>query len=836
MQDLNIVPIFYIWLILSSNPMKLSPVFHALFAFLLCSIHASGQNRVSLNIDLPSSPVRSDHLKLGGTNSQGRSVEVNNFYVSLDGKPVIPVTGEFHYSRYPAAYWEESILKMRAGGISMIATYVFWNIHEEKEGEFDWSGSKNLRRFITLCAKHHFDVIVRIGPFCHGEIRNGGLPDWLLGKPLVIRSNDPEYLRHVEILYQQIGQQLEGLYFKDGGPVVGIQLENEYQHSAAPWGLTYPGQPHDWTASERDREFTQIGVGVAEDDNPYAKLGNEHMKVLKQLARRAGIIVPLYTATGWGNAAIIENESLPVTAAYPYPTWAPEVPSEFYLYTKLQEDPDYAPVRYQPLDYPYFAAELGGGIMNTYNRRPLIPPESMDPMINRFLGSGANGIGYYMYHGGSTPRGQQNYYSDVAVGCPIISYDFQAPIGEYGQAKPSFHRLKPIHLFLRSFGELLAPMQVVLPDDQRYLSPEKLDVLRYSVRTKEGAGFIFLNNYQDHLSTRVHENIAFELKSGTGSITIPEESSLTLLPDQHAILPFGMSLGDFHLNYATSQLLTFGSDNQETFYVFFSIPGIAPEFSFARNQEMNISQVTGVEVSGNRDRFLVKCIADRPTEFSVRSKDGHGIRILTIPHKMAMNAYKINITGKDHLIITEALVLHDDHALNLLSREKSCRLHIYPEPEAMPEISAGYITATQTANSVVASYDIEFPLFRVIPSAREIQSNKFAVSLPGEKPSHVNDLILNMEYFGDTGMGFIEGELVADHFYNGTSWEIGLRQFMDLYGDAELVFYFRPIYENAPFLPDLRSAGIHVEDQISKGFELKLIEIIPEYKGVLIFP
>ncbi len=408
---------------------------------------------------------------MGGKNSEGREIEVNSYFISVDGVPSLPVTGEFHFSRYPVKYWEEAIQKMRAGGISIIATYVFWNIHEEKEGVFNWEGNHNLRKFVQLCKEYGFDVIVRIGPFCHGEIRSGGLPDWLLGKPLVIRSNDPIYLTYVQRLYQQIGMQLEGLFFKDGGPVIGIQLENEYQHSAAPWGLTYPGQPSDWTASERDLDVTQAGVGIAEGDNPYASLGNEHLKILKTLAQDAGLVAPVYTATGWGNAAVIENGSLPVTAAYPYPTWAPEQPSDFYLYTDLQKDPDYAPVRYNAEDYPYFAAEIGGGIMNTYSRRLNIPERSLDPMINRFLGSGANGIGYYMYHGGSTPRGERNYFSDVAIGCPIISYDFQAPIGEFGEIRPSFHRLKLLHYFLNSFGNVLAPMQVILPQSQATLDP-----------------------------------------------------------------------------------------------------------------------------------------------------------------------------------------------------------------------------------------------------------------------------------------------------------------------------------------------------------------------------
>ena len=187
-------------------------------------------------LSAPASPkkIYTGHLKLGGTSPSGGSIEVNSFYMSEDGQPVVPVMGEFHYSRFPAEQWEEAILKMKAGGLTVIPTYVFWNIHEEKEGVFDWTGNKNLRRFIELFRKHDMATIVRIGPFCHGEIRNGGLPDWLFAHPVEVRSNDANYLKYVERLYQEIAAQLEGLYYKDGGPIIGIQIENEHQHSAAP--------------------------------------------------------------------------------------------------------------------------------------------------------------------------------------------------------------------------------------------------------------------------------------------------------------------------------------------------------------------------------------------------------------------------------------------------------------------------------------------------------------------------------------------------------------------------------------------------------------------------
>ncbi|MBR1678089.1 MAG: beta-galactosidase, partial [Bacteroidales bacterium] len=180
-------------------------------------------------IDAPSEPfvVKTGHLDLGGTAPDGGSVEVNSYYLSLDGKPAVPVLGEFHYCRYPRAQWEEQLRKMKAGGVTVVPCYVFWNVHEEFEGQWDWSGNRDLRAFVELCGKVGLWSIVRIGPFDHGEMRNGGIPDWIFTKPLDIRSNDPLYLEYVGHLYDQIAAQLEGLYYREGGPVIGIQVENE---------------------------------------------------------------------------------------------------------------------------------------------------------------------------------------------------------------------------------------------------------------------------------------------------------------------------------------------------------------------------------------------------------------------------------------------------------------------------------------------------------------------------------------------------------------------------------------------------------------------------------
>ena len=106
--------------------------------------------------------------------------------------------GEFHYSRYPDRYWEESLYKMKACGVDVVSTYVIWIHHEEEEGRYDFTGCRNLRKFLAAADKCGVLIFLRIGPWCHGEVRNGGFPDWLLQKEYEPRTNDERYFACVE--------------------------------------------------------------------------------------------------------------------------------------------------------------------------------------------------------------------------------------------------------------------------------------------------------------------------------------------------------------------------------------------------------------------------------------------------------------------------------------------------------------------------------------------------------------------------------------------------------------------------------------------------------------
>ena len=151
------------------------------------------------------------------TAPNGQTISLNSNSLLLDGKPWTPVMGEFHYSRYPENEWREELLKMKAGGIDIVATYVFWIHHEEVEGEWDWTGRRNLREFVRLAGEVGLKAIVRCGPWCHGEVRNGGMPDWLLQKGWRLRSDDAQYLEKTRILYGEIAKQLSGLLWRTAG-------------------------------------------------------------------------------------------------------------------------------------------------------------------------------------------------------------------------------------------------------------------------------------------------------------------------------------------------------------------------------------------------------------------------------------------------------------------------------------------------------------------------------------------------------------------------------------------------------------------------------------------
>lgn len=769
------------------------------------------------------------HLDLGGSNPQGEEFSVNSYYIEHNGVPFIPVVGELHYCRVPARNWDEEIAKMKAGGINVIASYVFWTVHERQEGSFDWQGDLNLRRFLELCHKNGVFAIVRMGPFCHGEMRNGGLPDWLYGRPFEVRSNDPEYLEYVDKLYGEIAHQLNGMLYKDGGPVIGVQLENEYQHSAAPWEWGYPGSEKEFTVAEKDVEVTHIGVSVSEVANAHADEGKRHMAILKSIAKKHGVDVPLYTATGWGNAAIVEKGSLPVTAGYAYPFWAKPKPSPFYLYKDIHHYPDYMPVSFDSPLYPSIPAELGPGIVATWSRRPLVNPDSVAPLIVRTLGSGSNGIGYYMYHGGSTPVFDR-YFNEASGGVPRINYDFQAPIGEYGQIRSHHRSLNKLHLFIEHFGSRLAPMKTTLPSGQDKIAPEDTETLRYAVRSYGNSGFVFMHNYQDHLETQALVDLRLDIGIAGERVFFPSQGTFDLNPGVSAIFPIHLQCEDLDLRCATAQPLAVLQlpGDRRPLYVFTALPGIAAEFVFEGVHDVDEAVPANTEIRFEDGRTILRSDDwQKIASFRIGNVD-----FVVLPDSIANKAWK---DGRGRLLFSEATLLAQGDLLHVFPKgTQTARVDVLPLRQHPPADSSSVkVSEIAPLHPLFSSYELK--VAGAIPEieTRQISGRKFQIQ-PKTRMEGVHDLLLSVPYVGDRGLAFIDGELVADHFYYGEPWEISLKRFDPALVKDPMILVFHPMLKDYAYMIDLEYSRLKPDfGQGDRFMEIGEFEIIPVFKGTV---
>ena len=802
--------------------MKNKPLNALMASLLLVAFSISAQNKYTIDVAKVRTVVIRGHLDLGGKNPAGDEISVNSFYIERNGKPYIPVIGEFHFSRYPHQYWDEELKKMKAGGITVVATYVFWNMHEFKEGKFDWTGDLDVRQFTELCAKNGLDVLMRVGPFAHGEIRNGGLPDWLYGRPIDVRSNDQTYLFYTNRLYQEIGQQLKGLMFKDGGPIIGVQLENEYQHSTAPWGFTYQDAPKERTVAGRDKKIIQDGVGINNLGNEFADEGRDHMKTLKKLAVKAGLIAPIYTATGWGFATIVEKGSIPVMAGYAYPFWESSIkPSPFYLFKNIHQKPDYSPVSYDVNLYPSLAAELGTGMAVTYSRRPKVKGESFLPLMVRTVGSGTNGLGFYMYHGGTTPS-IGNYFFTEGAGLHNKSYDYQAPIGEFGNVSSGFYPLKLINYFLNCYGNDLAPLYPILPTTNDSIKATNNITLRYSVRSDGNKGYLFMHNFQDHLVMNDLQDLKIDIATKSGVITFPETGTFTLKTGSSAIFPFNVNYNGVEIRLATVQPFCSFTNKNQHYNVMVSVDGITPEMVLKGKVKVSGN---GIKTSIRNGNTVVAFETGKRSEFQF-----NGVSFLILPNRDAENAYLVGKTDDEKLVISKALVLDNGEKISLVSKnQEQIDFAIYPASANVSSME-GKITKAKSQLKSISEWSVNVSKIETGIQLIQADASHFVLKAGSLDLSKANDVFITFDYRGDRGICMMNGELQTDDLYTSKPWTIGLKKFQQALKTNDMYFYFMPMAKDAPYLNYLDNEVLPDFGDKKSFLEIKSPLISVEYK------
>lgn len=717
---------------------------------------------------------------------QGKRIAINDYFINMDGEPWYGVCGEFHYSRVKADRWDEELAKMAMNGINIVSTYVFWNHHEEHEGHWIFSGNRNLREFVRLCARNHLYVIVRLGPFAHGEARNGGLPDWLYGKPYEVRSLDPGFLAAVRDLYNHEAEQLRGLYYADGGPIIAAQLDNEYMHSAAPWELT-TGVSNEWVPGGHD--------------------GEAYLQALRTMATQAGIRVPFFTSTGWGGSPV-PPDVLPLWGGYAYRPWlfyahGGEHPkTDEYLYRNYHADDckqteEFDP-SYSPSSLPYACCEMGGGMFSSYHYRFQLPMKSVDAMANIKLGSGCNMLGYYMFHGGTNPQGDGVYLNESQT--PKRSYDFQAAIGQYGQVRESCKRLKTIHSLVQDFSEQITPLEVYLPSGQDCIDPADSVSLRWSLRTDGLRGFVFLNNFQDHAELGRQKNRSISLTLADGRrLTI---DGIGLENQENCILPFNMDLDGITLVCATVQpvaRLQPRGGNRPTF-VFMKPDGMSRYY-----MRFQGGTVMSEEIDADIQRQLI----------TVTSGD-RSINVVVVDRDQSNAMYVV-----DH----DSLVFVDDDSTLFMSSSGSAVLESssdHPVIEVWPPFSA-----------VLSSEPVALPHQEV--RVDKAGTMKYILHLPSlaiNVIGHhgVTDMLLRIRYSGDIAWLWAGSTLLDDNFANGSIWEVGLRDYRRelLDNDNALVLGLTPLKKGSFVNVDSAMAARTEQVEQSVG-RLISVELTPIY-------
>jgi hypothetical protein len=631
---------------LKMNNFKLRGNCLALISFaLFLPILANGQNVLSIDASNVSREIKSGQFKMGNPGRPGHELLINSQFMTIGGKPIIPVMGEIHFSRYPKDQWEDAILKMKANGINIISFYVIWIHHEEIEGQFDWSGNKDIRSFIKLCQKHGLLVYPRIGPWAHGEVRNGGIPDWILKKKfLVDRSNDPVYQSYVEEYIKQVAGQMHGLMYKDGGPIIGVQLENEYSR------------------------------------------GVEHILWLKRTVQKYGLDVPIYSVTGWDNASVPANEVIPFWGAYPGAPWNSDlekiVKNYAFEFSYNQNDDNIgneakrssAKSESGNPEYPFFTCELGVGNQITEHQRPAFDRFDGPAIVTGKIGSGSNLPGYYLFTGGSNPVGilssmeenkeETGYWNTY----PKISYDFQAAVRETGELAPSYYQVKKIHYFLNEFGENLAPMRPVIAAVK-----DPAADLQYSVRAKENSGFLFGSNYYRGRKKPVQKNVQFNVKLSSETILFPAKP--VDIPDSSTFIwPINFRMNGLVLKYATAQPLCKIDQKDRTDWFFIQNFGIQPELCFDAASVKTIESNSGSVTKVNK-QFIVSGLIPGITNFvKITDIDGKDHHIIILSFEESDKAWLFNLNGRKQFFISDANLYLNQNQLHIYGPQNVMKL------------------------------------------------------------------------------------------------------------------------------------------------------------------
>ena len=564
-------------------------------------------------------------------------------------------------------------------------------------------------------------------------------------------------------------------------------------HSSAPWEMT-TGISGEWVFGGNE--------------------GEAYLHALKKLAAECGLRPAFYTCTGWGGAPVPED-LVPLWGGYAYRPWlfysyrGEHPATEEYIYQDFHKDGavctnDFKPP-YAPESRPYACCEMGGGMMCSYYYRFQLPYKSVDAMANIKLGSGCNFLGYYMFQGGSNPVGKRGVFLNEGQ-VPKISYDYQAALGEFGQERESYRRLKTVHYFLASFGERLCGLQTVLPEGASHIEPTDIKTLRFAARTDGKRGFLFVNNFQDHrhMPDREAEEVVLEL----------EGEALTwrfgIASEENAILPFHFDLDGIDLVQASAQPVARIAPGGEVTYVFMRPEGMEARFVFE----------PGTRITGVADAAPAVTVPnEKDAALFAAEKAGARVRVLVLSRKLADDMLLLR---DGRLVFTEANLLEDETGLRLETAQAVNRVRVYPKGMSALE-------GEKEEDGLFDVFRVETAPVEIRAACRKAAANRYVLSFPAHFLKGCKDAFLQIGYRGDIGSAFLDGRMIHDNFCNGAPWEIGLSDFAKELEKKEMTVYIAPLRKGVNVNVESAMAARSEQADASVG-ELEWINVQPVYE------
>ncbi|MDR0832860.1 MAG: beta-galactosidase, partial [Candidatus Symbiothrix sp.] len=499
------------------------------------------------------------------------------------------------------------------------------------------------------------------------------------------------------------------------------------------------------------------------------------------------------------------------------------------------------------LQYPYFTCELGGGMMSSYHRRIHIYPMDVYAMALVRVGSGSNLPGYYMYHGGTNPQGKlttlneeqatpMTNYNDL----PVKTYDFQAPLGEFGQVNGQYHLLRRFHLFLQDFGNELALMSPYFPEDAP-THPNDDTTLRWSTRHNGKSGFVFVNNYQRLKPLSKKEDVQFTIDLPENRLTFPD--SPVSVPEGAAFfLPFNMQMGEANLIYATAQPIAQLTENNAQTFFFAQISGIPADFIFEQQ---------GV--------FKNIPVGTKPA-ISFQDAPNHTINIVVLDETRSLALWKGEFAGKERIFLTDSeLTWHNNETTFGVSQlwltgvnTNDFSVAIYPAPETLKfenqpvkGQSDGLFTRFTVKIATAKLPKVRVKQIQAAGDLRKIamgaanvaespkdkdfeQAAVWQINLPKNTDAN-RDLYLQIPYTGDVARIYSENQFLTDNFFNGKVFELGLKRFAPEIYNNDLTLKILPLQKDAPIYfqqegkIDFKGADSAIEVQTVNVYEKRQI-------------